>query len=353
MAREAERDGNAFAAIWHLDRLIAARPDDWLLLARRAHAWCRSGRFDRAGADYEQAGRLVDREAVLDFQDHRAVECIDDGRWAEALWHLDRLIAARPDDGPLHELRASACGKLGREADRRAELARVFELGADEGLVLPRAEELGRDGRWPEAASLLARCGREGPLLGKELAQAWAIACLRAGDRAGYREACAAFVAREGPDPTVVWNALRGAWLLALAPGAVEDDRAPIAWFEKRLAATPSPSPLYRHLISSGLGGLLLRAGRVDEAIAVLDGGISAAKEIEIPADWAYLALAHAQKGRLAEARRWLDRLRAVRPAPGDPFWEIQELSILRDEAESSLLDAAFPSDPFDHPGLR
>ncbi len=34
MLREAEQDGNAFAAIWHLDRLIAARPNDWFLYAR-------------------------------------------------------------------------------------------------------------------------------------------------------------------------------------------------------------------------------------------------------------------------------------------------------------------------------
>jgi len=31
MVREAEQNGSAFAAVWHLDRLIAARPDDWLL----------------------------------------------------------------------------------------------------------------------------------------------------------------------------------------------------------------------------------------------------------------------------------------------------------------------------------
>jgi hypothetical protein len=39
MIREAEQNGNAFAAVWHVDRLIAARPDDWLLYARSARAW--------------------------------------------------------------------------------------------------------------------------------------------------------------------------------------------------------------------------------------------------------------------------------------------------------------------------
>ena len=68
MAREAEQVGNAFAAIWHLDRLIAARPDDWLLYARRARARAASDQFDAAAADDRQAERLGSPEEVLDFR---------------------------------------------------------------------------------------------------------------------------------------------------------------------------------------------------------------------------------------------------------------------------------------------
>src|SRR5262249_43932297 len=32
-AQDAEQVGDAFAAAWHLDRLVAARPDDWLAFA--------------------------------------------------------------------------------------------------------------------------------------------------------------------------------------------------------------------------------------------------------------------------------------------------------------------------------
>ena len=318
MIREAEQNGNAFAAIWHLDRLIAARPDDWLLYARRARAWSLSDKFDKAAADYQQAERLGSREQVLDFQAHCASECTTAGRWAEALWYLDRLIAARPDDGTLHEERAAVYGKLGREADRQAELARVFELGADQGIVIPRAEELGRAGRWAEAAGLLARCGRAGPL-SRELAQAWGIACLRAGDRAGYREACAAVLVRQWPDPIVAWDATHAGSLLALGVQGLDDYRVPIAWFEKRLADVPVPPPIYRpYYFPNALGALLIRAGRIDEAITRLNEGTAAAKEAKFqdyPTDWAYLALAHARKGNFAEARRWLDRLRTFRPA--------------------------------------
>ncbi len=351
MVLEAEQKGNAFAAIWHLDRLIAARPEDWHLRARRARAWSLSDQLDKAAADYQQAERLGSRERILDFQTHCVTDSTRADRWAEALWYLDRLIAARPEDRLLHEERAAVYGKLGREADRQAELARVFELGADKGLVMPRAEELGKAGRWAEAAGLLARCGRTDPL-SRELAQAWCVACLKAGDRAGYREACAAFLACQGPDPTVVWNAFGAASLLSLGPQSLDDYHITMHWFESRLSATPAPSPVYRHLHSVALGGILLRAGRIDEAILRMHAGMAVGKEAEGPGDWAYVALAHARKGNLKDARRWLDRLRGFtsHPDPRTTFWDLQELALLQSEAESLLLDAGFPNDPFQAP---
>ena len=102
MIREAEQNGSAFAAIWHLDRLIAARPGDWLLHARRARAQSALDEFEKAAADYQQAERLSSREQILDFQSRCVVDCTRAERWAEALWYLDRLIADRPDEWSLH-----------------------------------------------------------------------------------------------------------------------------------------------------------------------------------------------------------------------------------------------------------
>jgi hypothetical protein len=125
-----------------------------------------------------------------------------------------------------------------------------------------------------------------------------------------------------------------------------------MGWLESRLSTLPGPPPAYRHLFSSALGGLLLRTGRSDEAISRLNEGIAVAKETkneESRANWAYLSLAHARKRNVAEARRWLERLRAVRLDSRSYFWDLQELAILRSEAESLLFDAAFPTDPFAH----
>ena len=91
----------------------------------------------------------------------------------------------------------------------------------------------------------------------------------------------------------------------------------------------------------------------MDDAIVRVNAGIAAAKEVEIPTDWAYLALAHAKKGNFAEARRWLDHLRTSRPDSSATFWDLQELALLRSEAESLLFDAEFPNDPFQGRGPK
>jgi hypothetical protein len=159
-------------------------------------------------------------------------------------------------------------------------------------------------------------------------------------------------MACQGPNPTVIWNELSAASLFALGAGGLDDYRVAAGWLEHRLSAVPAPRPLYRHLFSSALGGLLVRAGRVDEAIARLNEGIAAAGT-DIPTDWAFLAMAHSRKGDLAEARRSLERLPAAGPDSSASFWDLQELALLRSEVESLLFDAGFPSDPFQGRGPR
>jgi tetratricopeptide (TPR) repeat protein len=204
--------------------------------------------------------------------------------------------------------------------------------------VLPRAEELGGAGRWSEAANLLAGCARRGPL-SQQLAQAWAIACLQAKDDVGYREACAAALAWQGSDPTVIWNALTAASVFAMGAKGLDDYRVPIAWFESRLSAVPAPSPEGRHFFLNALGGLLLRAGRPDDAIIRLNQGIAATKDVKVPTYWTYLALAHARKGQVAEARQMLERASEWRPDPKSilTFWDQQEIALLRSETEALL----------------
>jgi Flp pilus assembly protein TadD len=47
--------GRGFAACWHLDRLIAAMPEDGALHARRGRARAELGRWAEADADFAKA----------------------------------------------------------------------------------------------------------------------------------------------------------------------------------------------------------------------------------------------------------------------------------------------------------
>jgi hypothetical protein len=154
-------------------------------------------------------------------------------------------------------------------------------------------------------------------------------------------------MAVQGSDPTVLGNALSAASLFALGPDGLDDYKAAIAWLEPRVSATAASRPEVKHYCLNALGGLLLRSGWIDEAIARLSEGITALKDMELATDWAYLAVAHARKGNLADARRWLDRLRAGAHDRRASIWDSEELALLRGEAESLLFDAEFPKDPF------
>jgi hypothetical protein len=153
----------------------------------------------------------------------------------------------------------------------------------------------------------------------------------------------------------VALDAFGAASLFALGPGGLDDYRPAMAWFDQR-PQTRDPGPINWHRFpnANAVGGLLVRAGRIDEAVAHFTEGLAAggkARSEESPNDWAYLALAHERKPRIEEARMWLERLRRWRPDPRASFWGLRELDLLRDEAESLIRDAEFPSDPFPRRG--
>jgi hypothetical protein len=95
-ARDAEQDGATFTALWHLDRLVALRPDDWLLYARRGRAYSAAGQLDRADAEYRLADQHVSTEVLLDWYRHRVADCAAAGQDATALWYQNRVLAAEP-----------------------------------------------------------------------------------------------------------------------------------------------------------------------------------------------------------------------------------------------------------------
>jgi WD40 repeat protein len=103
-ARDAEQDGNGFAALWHLDRLIAREKQEadtphsaerWLLYARRARVHSNAGRLDRADAEYKLALRYSSAAKLADWYRQRAVDCEAAKQDATAKWYRKRAAALR------------------------------------------------------------------------------------------------------------------------------------------------------------------------------------------------------------------------------------------------------------------
>jgi WD40 repeat protein len=111
-ARDAEETRHAFTARWHLDRLITARPDDTRLYLRRGRTHTDEGQWEEAEADYRQARQHGAMEDLLAWYRHRAWACQARGQWSAAVWYLDRLIGAQPEDQELRRRRAEMSGKV-------------------------------------------------------------------------------------------------------------------------------------------------------------------------------------------------------------------------------------------------
>ena len=139
-------------------------------------------------------------------------------------------------------------------------------------------------------------------------------------------------------------NGRKVAWILVLIGDEMSDHDAAISLAEEALAGIPEQG---RADALGTLGAALYRAGRFEEAIRRLDEGIGGQDGQGLPQNWAFLAMAHHRLGHQAEARRWLDRFRNDQAPEGGSYWNDLEIRLLRREAESLILDPAFPADPF------
>jgi Flp pilus assembly protein TadD len=96
-ARDGEQTGAGFTARWHLERLVALRPDDWLLRARRGATFTDEGRWYEAEEAYREAQARDAGDGLLEWYRHRAWVCAARKQWEAARRYLDRLAEAGPE----------------------------------------------------------------------------------------------------------------------------------------------------------------------------------------------------------------------------------------------------------------
>jgi WD40 repeat protein/tetratricopeptide (TPR) repeat protein len=339
IARNAAEDDHSFTELWHLDRLVAARPTDWLPLARRAAARVRAGQLEPASVDYARVKELASAQKLFDWYAHQVADSQGRKKPAAGLWYLDRMVACRPKDGRLFHERATVQGQLNNAAEHLADLKRAVELGGGRAVALELVEEHAKARQWAEVARLYGPLVERGPI-NLTIAHRLALARLASADRDGYCKLCQRLLATtEGrPLPANVWNAIL--WTCSLGP-ARQKDSAVFARAVAALGGQLPQAPSERYAILGTLGAALYRLGRAEKAIARLKEGIMVRGKDGQVEDWLLLALCYQQLGCTAVAREWLARAEATADRPGASAWQELEVKVLRDEARALLGKAA------------
>ncbi|HEY8506634.1 MAG TPA: tetratricopeptide repeat protein, partial [Gemmataceae bacterium] len=290
----------------------------------------RRGRVAEARRALDDAARAIDGWTRALAAAPAGFAPIGPADWVECRRHFreaKRLLdgAPPPEDPRLLAVRGRALSYLGRKEEAQASYDRALALGLDDpalrtGATVNRAQSHVWAGRWAEAAAEFDRAVERLPG-NADLWHCRAVARLMAGDRAGYRAACAGMCERFGAtaDPGDAAHTVAACVVL---PDAVPDPERLLP-----LARVAAPG---RHGNVRLLGAACYRAGRYAEALE----HFAAAERLRKPraADWAFRAMAHHRLGRHAEARRCLGQARrwvaqAERPDANDmtgtePTWD-------------------------------
>jgi tetratricopeptide (TPR) repeat protein len=273
---------------------------------------------------------------VLAWRQREAEESVRARDWPAALRHLRAVVRADPARWQERMLHGEALAQLRRweEADA-AFAAAVARRPRDPDLRMRRGVIYAEGGRWSHAAAdfeMATTLGAVGTVW------VWnAYAQLAAGDRPGYRRACARLVRRFGrssdPVPSEVVLAL------VLGPEAVPKPLQLVRMAEELVTGSPEGEFTLTLLTLA-----LYRAGQFDRAlrsaVATMDADSEGGQGIHA----LLLAMAHYRLGHRDEARQWLARGVAAIAHPSvsrNMFWIPRLCNELLLREARGLIDAA------------
>jgi serine/threonine protein kinase/WD40 repeat protein/Flp pilus assembly protein TadD len=356
-AAELVRLGRPLPARRHLDALSKLCPDDWTTAARRAVALAELGRLDAAELEYARAAQRAPAAALSDWYWRQAVSSLDGdtgisqtepGKLELALWYLDKVLAARPDDWRAWFERSDILGRLGRDDLREADEDRALERGAGPFMAFDFTALAAAHGRLSRAVQLISgsfealdhECeGLPGVLDG------WrATLLVHLGEHVLHHRLCRRLL----DDHSNQKMTLNLSAAEACAVGPIPHDLAEVAVLRLETTLNHAPDSL-KHLVLGRKGAALYRAGHPAEAIRALEEGIRKRGE-EWAEDLAFLAMAHQALGHDAAAHECLGRLEAHckrSPLSGDFWTRISRDDLLEEARAKMVFDPVFPTKPF------
>jgi tetratricopeptide (TPR) repeat protein len=167
-------------------------------------------------------------------------------------------------------------------------------------LVRRAREHVGRR-EWGKAVACYAETLELAPTDDGELWFEYATSQLLAGDRPGYRRACAHMLARCQASKVRSYLAARAC---TLAPDSADDPELP-----RRLSQGELQGSKNEFWSLTEQAALHVRAGRFQDAIPLLEGSLRVdGRPGRAVLNWLWLALAYEKQGKAAEARRWLNK---------------------------------------------
>ncbi len=187
--------------------------------------------------------------------------------------------------------------------DWQALWAKAAALAARDPVELLRQarEHVGRR-EWAKAADCYSAALELQPTDNGDIWYEYSASQLLAGDRPGYRRACAHMLARcQATSPMRHYIVARAC---TLAPDSADDPTLP-----GRLCMDELSGSNNAFWSLTEQAALAIRAGRFQEAIPVLERSLTAdGRPGRTVLSWLWLALAYQKLGKPEEARRWLDR---------------------------------------------
>jgi tetratricopeptide (TPR) repeat protein len=274
-------------------------------------------------------------------------------RYDQGLWNLDRAIQLTPDDWVPYAARAALLDRAGHAARAAADVEAAVRLGAEATVIVQAVERAvpraNKPADWTRLAAFLTAAAKEATLPVEDRYHL-AVACLKAGDRAGYKAACAGIAKRMPPagTPLYLGDAVSATKAFAVGSGATDDWSVPLSWADRvltrhaeREAADPSTKERnkpWRHLFLRTRGALLLRASQPEEATTALREALPLDTKGGEFFDWLYLALAEHRLGHADAAAKAAARAReALAAFKPEKVWERAEMELLAAELDATL----------------